>query len=84
MFPGDTVVMNHPNGYAEVTGRGGEFVAWVPNGIRGVIYVLTPEKNRAVVHFDGKLIATVAREHLQVLDGSTTPGRTEAMDQAAI
>ncbi|MEX2570941.1 MAG: hypothetical protein WD737_06520 [Gemmatimonadota bacterium] len=67
MMPGDTVVMHHPDGYATVTGAGGEFVGWIPNGIHGVVYVLTPESGRAVVHFEGKLIATVACDVLDVL-----------------
>lgn len=66
MMPGDTVVMNHPNGYATVFDGGGRFLAWIPNGIYGVIYVLTPAHDRAVVHFERKLIATVAIEHLRV------------------
>ena len=70
MVPGDTVVMTHPDGYATVTGAGNEFVAWIPNGIQGVIYVLTPERDRAVVHFDGKLIATVACAFLRVVSSA--------------
>ena len=66
MVPGDTVVMAHPDGYATVTGGGNEFVAWIPNGIHGVVYVLTPERDRAVVHFEGKLIATVSTTVLRV------------------
>jgi hypothetical protein len=66
MVPGDIVVMAHPDGYATVTGAGGEFVAWIPNGIPGVVYVLTPDRDRVVVHFDGRLIATVPRDCLAV------------------
>lgn len=66
MMPGDTVVMNHPEGYATVLDGGGGFIGWIPNGMHGVIYVLTPTGDRAVVHFEGKLIATVALEHLRL------------------
>jgi hypothetical protein len=66
MHPGDTVIMAHPDGYATITGAGGEFVAWIPNGIRGIVYVLTPALDRAVVHFEGKLIATVSLDLLAV------------------
>ena len=72
MVPGDTVVMTHPDGYATITRGGDEFVAWIPNGIRGLVYVLTPERDRAVVHFDGKLIATVATEYLRVEPNAAT------------
>lgn len=70
MIPGDTVVMNHPAGYATVFEGSDRFVGWIPNGIRGVVYVLTPSGDRAVVHFEGKLIATVAKEHLLVEVGA--------------
>lgn len=66
MLPGDSVIMCHPDGYATVTDAGGEFVAWIPNGVRGVVYVLTPSHDRVVVHFEGKLIATVDSRHLEV------------------
>lgn len=66
MVPGDTVMMTHPEGYATVTGGGGDFVGWIPNGVHGVVYLLTPDCDRAVVHFEGKLFATVAKEHLTV------------------
>jgi hypothetical protein len=56
--------MNHPAGYATVTRPGGEFVAWIPNGVRGAIYLLTPDGRHAVVNFEGKLVATVALEEL--------------------
>ena len=59
MRPGDTVTMNHPAGYATVTRPGGEFEAWIPNGVRGAIYLLTPDMSHAVVNFEGKLVATV-------------------------
>ena len=65
-MPGDTVVMSHPGGYATITGGGGQFVGWIPNGIRGIVYVLTTDARRAVVHFEGKLIATVPVTHLRV------------------
>ena len=83
MVPGDTVVMAHPDGYATVTGGGNEFVAWIPNGIRGVVYVLTPEHDRAVVHFDGKLIATVACDHLRVEPSSAVAPVAETRVGAA-
>jgi hypothetical protein len=70
MIPGDSVVMHHPEGFATLTGAGGGFVGWVPNGVPGVIYVLTPDKRRAVVHFAGKLIGTVPLEHLRVVHSS--------------
>jgi hypothetical protein len=66
MLPGDRVVMASPNGYETVEGRGGEFIGWIPNGIEGVIYVLTPDRDRAVVHFDGRMIATVPCASLRV------------------
>ena len=66
MMPGDSVVMNHPEGFATVRGAGDTFVGWIPNGIRGVIYLLTPETDRAVVHFEGQLFATVGLEVLRV------------------
>ena len=65
MMPGDTVVMNHPEGFATVSDGGSRFVGWIPNGVVGVVYVMTPSTDRAVVHFEGKLIATVAIEHLR-------------------
>lgn len=73
MMPGDTVVMQHPDGYATVHDGGGRFVSWIPNGIRGVVYVLTPSSDRAVVHFDGRLIATVFAEHLGVVRQASAP-----------
>jgi hypothetical protein len=51
--------MNHPAGYATVTRPGGEFVAWIPNGVRGTIYLLTPDEEHAVVNFESRLVATV-------------------------
>ena len=65
MMPGDAVVMNHPEGYATVCDGGSRFIGWIPNGVSGVVYVRTPSADRVVVHFDGKLIATVAAEHLR-------------------
>lgn len=59
MNAGDTVLMNHPDGYATITGSGGRFVGWVPNGVRGTVYLFTPDRQSAVVNFEGKLIATV-------------------------
>ena len=59
MKPGDQVSMNHPHGYATITGAGGAFVGWVPNGIRGTVFLLTPDARSAVVRFAGTLVATV-------------------------
>lgn len=59
MAPGDRVIMAHPDGYATILGAGDRFVGWVPNGVIGTVYMLTPDLNRAVVHFDGRLFATV-------------------------
>ena len=68
MVAGETVVMNHPDGYATVYGPGEAFVGWIPNGIRGVIYLLTPGTQRAVVHFEGQLFATVEQTVLASAD----------------
>lgn len=65
MTAGQTVKMCHPDGYATVTGSGGRFVGWIPNGIQGTIYLTTPDHRSAVVNFDGKLLATVALAHLE-------------------
>ena len=65
MRSGDIVSMDHPEGYATITGGGQTFVGWVPNGIRGVVYLLTPNAENAVVQFDGRLIATVPVAHLR-------------------
>lgn len=74
MIPGNEVRMNHPAGYATITRGGGEFVAWVPNGVRGVIYLRTPDGLNAVVQFEDKLLATVPLEHL----ASAAPGTGSA------
>jgi len=63
---GATVVMNHPAGYATVSDGAGRFVGWIPNGIRGVVYLLARSADRAVVHFEGKLNATVDLVHLRL------------------
>lgn len=68
MVAGDTVVMNHPEGYATVYGPGDAFVGWIPNGIRGVIYLVTPKTERAVVHFEGQLFATVEQNVLEAIE----------------
>ena len=73
MIPGDTVVMQHPDGFATVSDGGGRFVGWIPNGIQGVIYVLTPSSDRAVVHFDGRLIATVSVTELSLVKMAAAP-----------
>lgn len=65
MFAGDTVVMNHPDGYATITGSGGRFVGWIPNGVAGTIYLVNADARRAVVNFEGKLMATVELSHLR-------------------
>ena len=71
MMPGDKVVMNHPDGYATVRGAGDKFMGWIPNGIRGIIYLLTPDSGRAVVHFGNELFASVDKDVLLVeaIDG---------------
>ncbi len=66
MQAGTRVVMAHPNGFATITGSGGRFVGWIPNGIGGNIYLLTPDREHALVNFAGQLLATVAVEHLRV------------------
>lgn len=71
MMPGDAVVMNHPEGYATVFDGGSRFIGWIPNGVAGVVYVRTPSADRVVVHFEDKLIATVAAEHLRVVAEAT-------------
>ena len=73
MKPGDEVSMQHPEGYATITGRGGAFVGWVPNGIAGMIYLLTPDEGGAVVQFDGKLLATVRVAHLKLERRASAP-----------
>ena len=73
MKPGDVVRMHHPEGYATITGGGGTFVGWVPNGIRGLIYLLTPDEESAVVQFDGRLLATVLVEHLEIERRASAP-----------
>lgn len=73
MNAGDCVVMNHPEGYATVMGAGNRFVGWIPNGIRGVVYLLTPDSDRAVVHFAGKLFATVGKEFLLLETEAAVP-----------
>ena len=65
MIAGDRVEMNHPDGYATISGSGGRFVGWIPNGITGTIYLVNGESGRAVVHFDGKLMATVEIDFLR-------------------
>jgi hypothetical protein len=67
-------MMNHPAGFATVTRPGGEFVAWIPNGVRGAIYLLTPDEQHAVVNFEGKLVATVPLDELSpVLEAFAVP-----------
>lgn len=75
MNAGDTVLMNHPDGYATISGGGGRFVGWVPNGIPGTVYLFTPDRQSAVVNFEGKLIATVPVAHLRsaVLASTVSP-----------
>ncbi len=73
MKPGDVVSMRHPEGYATITGGGGTFVGWVPNGITGLIYLLTPDEGSAVVQFDGRLLATVPVEHLKLERRASAP-----------
>jgi hypothetical protein len=73
MTPGDAVSMQHPDGYATITGGGGTFVGWVPNGIIGMVYLLTPDESSAVVQFDGKLIATVPVRHLKLERRASAP-----------
>jgi hypothetical protein len=73
MKPGDAVSMQHPDGYATITGRGGTFVGWVPNGITGLVYLLTPDEGVAVVQFAGKLLATVPVEHLKLERAASAP-----------
>ena len=66
MISGDFVVMNHPGGYATIEGKGGAFVGWIPNGVTGVVYLMTPGGDRAVVNFDGRMLATVPTDWLTV------------------
>ena len=73
MNPGDVVSMHHPNGYATITGGGGTFVGWVPNGITGLIYLLTPDEASAVVQFDGRFLATVPVAHLKLERTASAP-----------
>jgi hypothetical protein len=73
MKAGDAVLMQHPDGYTTITGSGGQFVAWIPNGIPGSIYLLTPDQRSAVVNFDGKLIATVPIAHLRAVAVQVVP-----------
>jgi len=73
MRSGEIVTMNHPDGYATITGRGGDFVGWIPNGIQGVIYLFTPDARSAVVQFDGKLVAAVPVEHLRTVGAAPEP-----------
>lgn len=65
MTAGTHVVMTHPEGYATITGSGDRFVGWIPNGVAGTIYLLTPDREHALVNFDGKLLATVPLAHLR-------------------
>ena len=73
MKPGDVVSMHHPDGYATITGGGGTFVGWVPNGITGLIYLLTPNERSAVVQFDGKLLATIPVAQLRLQRAASAP-----------
>ena len=73
MKPGDVVRMHHPEGYATITGGGGTFVGWVPNGITGLVYLLTPDEESAVVQFDGRLLATVPVGHLALVRNASKP-----------
>ena len=68
MQAGTQVVMDHPDGYATITGSGGRFVGWVPNGIGGTIYLLTPDREHALVNFAGQFLTTVSVEHLRVAE----------------
>lgn len=65
MNAGTHVVMTHPQGYATITGSGGRFIGWIPNGVAGTVYLLTPDREHALVNFDGKLLATVPLAHLR-------------------
>lgn len=67
MQAGNHVVMDHPDGYATIRGSGGRFVGWVPNGIEGTIYLLTPDRQHALVNFAGQFLTTVPVEHLRVV-----------------
>ena len=73
MKPGDVVRMHHPEGYATITGGGGTFVGWVPNGITGLVYLLTPDEESAVVQFDGRLLATVPVGQLELVRNASAP-----------
>lgn len=68
MQAGTRVEMAHPDGYATITASGGRFVGWVPNGIGGTIYLLTPDRQHALVNFAGQFLTTVPLEHLRVAE----------------
>lgn len=70
MFAGAKIVMSHPDGYATITGSGGQFVGWIPNGIQGSVYLLTSDQKHALVNFEGKLLTTVPVEHLRLEEGA--------------
>lgn len=66
MNAGDSVVMSHPDGFATITGGGGQFVGWIPNGVSGTVYLLTPDHEHALVNFEGKFLTTVPVAQLRV------------------
>lgn len=68
MQAGNRVVMAHPDGHATITASGGRFVGWVPNGIEGTIYLLTPDREHALVNFAGQFLTTVPIAHLRVVE----------------
>ena len=78
MKPGDVVRMHHPDGYATITGGGGTFVGWVPNGIPGLIYLLTPDEGSAVVYGPSDVESDPRNAQgavVYVLDLASTPDR---------